>query len=68
MSVSAACTKGITGKELISFFSYFQALQQKTSRILIWPNKYLFGGARKGQGSRTEVDSKRLHEYPYSLP
>ena len=27
MSVAAACSKGITGKELVSFFSYFQALQ-----------------------------------------
>ena len=26
MSVTGACSKGITGKELMSFFSYFQAL------------------------------------------
>ena len=26
VSVAAACSKGITGKELMSFFSYFQAL------------------------------------------
>ena len=29
MSVTAACSKGITGKELMSFFSYFQALAVK---------------------------------------
>ena len=34
MSVTAACSKGITGKELLSFFSYFQALAVKTSGIL----------------------------------
>ena len=62
MSVASACSKCLTGKELMSFFSYFQALQQKTSRILTWPNKYLFDGAGKGQGSRTEVDPKRLQE------
>ena len=28
---------------------------------MTWPNKYLFDGAGEGQGSRTEVDSKRLH-------
>ena len=29
MSVTAACSKGITGKELMLFFSYFQALAVK---------------------------------------
>ena len=58
MSVTAACSKGITGKELMSFFSYFQALQQKTSRILTWPNKCLFDGAGNGQSSRIQMESK----------
>ena len=50
MSIAAA-------KELMSFFSYFQALQLKTNHTYDYPG---FDGAGKGQGSRTQVDSKTL--------
>ena len=66
MSIAAA-------KELMSFFSYFQALQLKTNHtcdLANWTNTYPgFDGAGKGQalsqGSRTQVDSKTMYEYPH---
>ena len=36
------------------------------SKRLIWPHKYLFDGAGSGQGSRTQMASKRL-QYPSCL-
>ena len=53
--MSGSC-KGVTVKELMSFFSYFQ----------VWHKYLLFDGAGSGQGSKTQMDSKRL-QTPISL-
>ena len=51
-------SKGVTGKELMSFFLHFKALQLRISHMLMWRHKYLFDGAGNGQSSRTQADSK----------
>ena len=43
------------------------AVLLKTSRILTWPNKYLFDGAGKGQDSRTEVDKRDSSSNPIGI-
>ena len=57
-------SKGVTVKELVSFFPYFQVWQSYVDM----EHKYLlFDGAGSCQGSRTQMDSK-YKDTPFYVP
>ena len=47
----------------VILFMFSGLTVQHQSYVDDMSSQYLFDGAGSGQGSRTQVDSKRLHEY-----